>query len=59
MEMMDHLDNLSIIVQAEKRLARADSEPDTPLEEAVRELGFDPDEIFAETEPAAPTGAPA
>jgi hypothetical protein len=55
--MMDHLDNLSIIAQAEKRLARVDSEPDTPFEEAVRELGFDPDEIFAETESAASTGA--
>jgi hypothetical protein len=46
MQMMDELDNQAIVALAQERLAKADSEPDTPLEEAVRELGFDPDEIF-------------
>jgi hypothetical protein len=44
---MDELDNLAIAALAQERLAKANSEPDTPLEEAARELGFDPDKIFA------------
>lgn len=45
---MDELDNQAIVALANERLAKADSALDTPLEEAARELGFDPDKIFAE-----------
>jgi hypothetical protein len=48
MASMDELDNLAIVALANERLAKSDSELGTPLEEAARELGFDPDKIFAE-----------
>ena len=36
MASMDELDNQAIVALANERLAKADSEPDTPLEEAAR-----------------------
>jgi hypothetical protein len=57
MELMDRLDNLAIMALAQERLAKADSESDTPLEDAARELGFNPEEIFAEAREGKPAGA--
>jgi antitoxin StbD len=50
MEMMDQLDNQAIVAVLEERLARADSEPDIPLEDAMRQLGFDPGELIAQAQ---------
>ncbi len=57
--LMDQLDNLAIVTQVRERLPAADIELGTSLEDAARELGLDPDEIFAKTEEPAPLDAPA
>jgi len=57
--LMDQIDNLAIATQAGERIPAADADLGTSLEDAARELGLDPDEIFAETEEPAPHGAPA
>jgi hypothetical protein len=48
LEMMDAFDNLSIEAVYRERLEGRESIGARPLDEAARELGFDPDEIFAE-----------
>ena len=48
MELMDELDNLAIADELKERLPHAFTRPTTSLEDTARELGFDPDVIFAE-----------
>lgn len=57
--LMDQLDNLAIVTQVRERLPAADIELGSSLEDAARELGLDPDEIFAKAEEPAPLDAPA
>lgn len=47
-EMIEELENAAIVRMVEQRLPAAEAALGTPLEEAARELGFDPDEIFAQ-----------
>lgn len=51
LDLMDQIDNLAIAAQARERIPAPGTDLGTSLEDAARELGFDPDEIFAETSP--------
>lgn len=55
--MIDQIDNLAIAIQTRERIPAPGADLGTSLEDAARELGFDPDEIFAEAEEPAPPGA--
>lgn len=45
-DLVDELENAAIVRMVEERLPAADLELGTDLDEAARELGFDPAEIF-------------
>jgi hypothetical protein len=48
LEMMDAIDNLSIEAVYRERVEGRKTTAGQPLHDAARELGFDPDELFAE-----------
>jgi hypothetical protein len=50
-EMIEELENAAIVRLVDQRLPAANAKLGTPLDDAARELGFDPDEIFAAPKP--------